>query len=270
VSELRPHPSYARHGLAVHATQLSALASRGDLAFQEPIVVTRSRTIIDGYARWRLAQQQHRTTVLCAEYDLTDVEALQSLIHRHSRSRGMNAFNRIVLALDLEQALRERARSNQQAGGQNKGSSSLTEADKLDVRSEIAALAGVSVGNVAKVKQLARTAHPAVVQALRNEEISIHRAWLWSKESQNEQQEALWLRRSEKGVKRTIRNLLRRPRQKSLPIVLGLHNLIERFSTVESKLDRVSVAVIDGPGTTILITEEMYQALGPLGELPFA
>ena len=97
VSELRPHPSYARHGLSVNAAQLSALASRGDLAFQEPIVVTRSRTIIDGYARWRLAQHQHRTTLLCAEHDLTEVEALQWLIHRHGRSRSINAFHRIML-----------------------------------------------------------------------------------------------------------------------------------------------------------------------------
>jgi hypothetical protein len=271
VSELRPHPSYARHDLAVHATQLSALASRGDLAFQEPIVVTRSRTIIDGYARWRLAQQLHRTTLLCAEYDLTDAEALQCLIHRHSRSPGMNAFNRIVLALDLEQVLRERARSNQQAGGLNKGSSNLTEADKLDVRTEIAAIAGVSVGNVTKVRRLTQTSHPDVLRALREGEISIHRSWLWSKEPPKKQRDALWLFRSEKGIKKTIHILLRQRQPKRSPVVLVLGNLVERLSRFEpARLRLIPVAVIDAPGNSVLITEELFRALGAQEELPLA
>jgi hypothetical protein len=50
------------------------------------------------------------------------------------------------------------------AGGQNKGSSKLTEAERLDVRREIAAAAGVSVGNVSKVKRLKVTAHPELLQ----------------------------------------------------------------------------------------------------------
>jgi hypothetical protein len=71
---------------------------------------------------------------------------------------GFNAFCRIFLALDLEPWLREKARLNQSAGGQNKGSSKLTEAQRVDVRSQIAAAAGVSVGNVTKVQQLITTA----------------------------------------------------------------------------------------------------------------
>jgi hypothetical protein len=103
--------------------QLSALASSGDLAFREPIVVTRERAIIDGYARCKLAQQQGRTTLACIEYDLTEAEALRWLIQNHLPSRGLKPFSRVLLALDLEPSLREKARSNQQAGGQNKGSS---------------------------------------------------------------------------------------------------------------------------------------------------
>jgi hypothetical protein len=89
----------------------------------------------------------------------------------------MNDFVRILLALDLEPWFKEKARSNQQAGGRSKGSSKLTEAERLDVRSEIAAAAGVSVGNVSKVKQLIMTAQPELVQALRSREVSIRRAW---------------------------------------------------------------------------------------------
>jgi hypothetical protein len=55
---------------------LSALAERGDLAFHDPLVITRNRTIIDGYCRWELARRERRTAVTCIEYDLTEEEAL--------------------------------------------------------------------------------------------------------------------------------------------------------------------------------------------------
>jgi len=57
----------------------------------------------------------------------------------HRRSNGLNAFSRILLALELELDFKKKARSNQRSGGQAKGSSNLTEADRVDVRSEIAA-----------------------------------------------------------------------------------------------------------------------------------
>src|SRR4051794_14370771 len=50
IGELRVHPSYARHGLSVDPSRLSAVADRGDFAFQDPIVITRDRILIDGYA----------------------------------------------------------------------------------------------------------------------------------------------------------------------------------------------------------------------------
>src|ERR1035438_8284778 len=37
LDELRPHPSYSRHGLAVSASQLSALTALDDRVSQEPI-----------------------------------------------------------------------------------------------------------------------------------------------------------------------------------------------------------------------------------------
>src|ERR1041384_3546959 len=54
--ELRPHPSYARHGLAVSADKLYSVRARGTLAFLEPLAITRESIIIDGYVRWELAK----------------------------------------------------------------------------------------------------------------------------------------------------------------------------------------------------------------------
>ena len=86
-------------------------------------------------------------SILCIEHDLTEEAALRWLIQSHRPSRGLNAYSRILLALDLQPSLQEKARANQRAGGRNKGSSKLTEGNRLDGRSEIAAVADVSTGN---------------------------------------------------------------------------------------------------------------------------
>jgi hypothetical protein len=258
VEELRPHPAYVRHRLMVPAHKLSALSERGDLAFQEPLAITNDRTIIDGYARWELAGHQGRSTLPCLQYGLSETEALQWILRTHQRSSGLNAFNRILLALDLESTFQEQARLNQQAGGRYKGSSNLTEADKLDVRSEIAAAAGASVGNVSKVKHLLMAAHPELLEALRSGEISIHRAWLWSQETLEEQREALWRHRGENGIKRTIRHLVSRHRSKSAPAQLNFDHLAAQLAAVPpSEMNSVRVGVIKNAGKAIYLTEEL-------------
>ena len=150
VGELRPHPSYARHRLSVDASKLSALADLGDLAFADPIAITRDRIVIDGYARWELAKRTGRRLLDCFVYELSSDDALEELIRTHRASRGLTDFVRIELALDLEPHFQVKALKNQQAGGQGKGLSKLTKAQRLDTRREVARVAEVSSGNVRK------------------------------------------------------------------------------------------------------------------------
>ena len=180
LDELRPHPSYVRHQLSVTVSQLSTLIELGSVAFQQPIVISRDGVIVDGYARWELARRQGRPTTLCLEYDLTEEEALRWLIQTHRPSCGLNSYCRSLLALDLAPSLQEAARTNQRIGGQSKGSSNLTEAQKIDARSKTAATAGVSSGNVAKAEKVSKSAAPSVRDALKSSEIRIHKAWQWS------------------------------------------------------------------------------------------
>ena len=109
------------------------------------------------------------------------------------------------------------------------------------------------------------TAAPEILQALLSGEISIHRAWLWSKASREEQREALRLYQSERGVKKKIRFLISRHRSKRLPTVpdLDLGNLVRRLSALAStKLGPVGVALLKAPGRTVFLTEELFRALG--------
>jgi len=278
IDELRSHPSYALHHVAVPAAQISVLSSLGEFAFREPIVITRDRIVVDGYARLHLARQQGRGTIVCLKYDLTEEEALRWLVQSRRPSRGLNAYMRIILALDSEPYLREKARENLRAGGRSKGSSNLTESNRIDVRSEVAAIAGVSTGNVTKVKQLRKTAEAALEQAVRDGEISIHRAWLWSYESPERQLELLRLRRLEVGVKKKTKILIsqhnakhedagRDPRFFTMP---QLAQLVESLSATTEKnpsaLGAAVIAILNIPGQGIFITRDLVDMVRKPGQ----
>jgi hypothetical protein len=278
IDELKSHPSYARHHVAVPAAQISVLSSLGEFAFREPIVVTRDRIVVDGYARLHLARQQGRGTIVCMKYDLTEEEALRWLVQSRRPSKGLNAYMRIILALDSEPYLQEKARENLRAGGRSKGSSNLTENSRIDVRSEIAAIAGVSTGNVTKVKQLSRTVAPAVEQALRDGEISIHRGWLWSEESAERQLENLRLRRLEVGVKKKAKILISQhsathensghdPHFFTMP---QLAHLVESLSARAEKnpnaLGTAVIATLGIPGQGIFITHDLVDMVRTTGQ----
>jgi hypothetical protein len=111
VDQLCPHPSYTRHQLSVSASQLTAISAFGDLAFQQPIMVTQKGIVIDGYARWELARQQGRESVLCLEFELGEEESLCWLVLSHRPSPGFNGYCRSLLALDLEPSLQEMGRN---------------------------------------------------------------------------------------------------------------------------------------------------------------
>jgi hypothetical protein len=223
-------------------------------------MITRKRTIIDGYGRWELARREGRTTVTCIEYDLTEEEALHWLLYRHRRVEGLNAYCRILLALDLELRFRKQARVNQSAGGRIKGSSKLTEAETVDVRSEIAAAAGVSLGNVTKVKQVMTTACRELQDALQNAEVTIHRAWLWREMSSENQRRELMLYRGKRGVRKTIRRLISNhmSNNRVSDESLGLGSLARGLLKIQSPhLSSVAIAAVDVPGKAVFVTEEL-------------
>jgi len=246
---------------------LAALAALGDLAFREPLLITRDRTIVDGYARWRLARLTSRPMLLCMEHQLNEAEALQMLLRTHRRLNGFIPVNRISLALDLKPFFQERARSNQRTRGQKDGSSNLT---TVHVRTSIAIEAGVSTGNVTKFEQLMMTAHPKVQQAAQAGEISLHKAWQWRMLSPEEQLSALHLDQAKKGTRGIVRQLIRRhvaKRSPTSPTPRSLGDLLRGSALAESKeLDLIPVIVLNVPGNIVFLTPGAMQILGVLEE----
>jgi ParB-like chromosome segregation protein Spo0J len=244
---------------------------QGARPFSQPISITRCGVIIDGYARYELARRQGRQTILCLEYDLDEQEALRWLIQNHLPSKGLNGFSRSLLALDLEQPLQEAARANQQEGGRNKGSSKLTEAQAVDVRSETAATACVSSGNVTKAKQVLKSADPMIQQAVKSGEISVHKAWQWSRLSPQEQLKNLEELRSRKGTNQTSRRLIQKHVERMLPTRLIPPKLSDVLKPLIpdrlAMLNSIVVCEIDAPGKIAYITKNALQTLRTREEL---
>lgn len=268
VEELQPHPSYLRVHVTVSASQLSALALQGEFAFQQPVTITRDRYVVDGYAQLVLARQQGRLTIPCLEYDLNQEESLRLLLYRHRGVKGLTDFCRISLALELETSFRQTALINLRRGGRIKGSSNLTDAEKVDVRREIASTAGVSVGNVSKVKKLLQDGSPEVLQSLRQGEISIHRAFTCLGKPEKELNQ-LHLEQNKRGIKRDIESLLRahrphQPRDSQFDLL--------RISSALAGIDnerRAAVIVdkIQVPGKVILLSTELLEDLESQGKV---
>jgi hypothetical protein len=272
VSELRPHPSYTRHNLSVQPFKLAALQDQGELGFSSPVVITQDKYIIDGYARWELAKRKQRPTLYCIEFDLTSEEALEELIRRHRQSQGLVDFIRIELALDLEPYFKERALVNRRTGGRLKGLSTLTGAEKVNSRTEVARIAQVSVGNVHKVKYILNQACSPLREAARRAEISINLADKWSHEPEAKQQEYLRLTRIERGIRKKARqsvaDLARLENLQSNPRVFRLSDLMamsrglnEVAPEASQELDAIEVKIVSGPGRAIFVTQELMSAL---------
>lgn len=267
--ELRPRPSLVKHNLGVSVARLSAIAARGDPFDLDPVSITRNGTILKGHEICALARRKGLEPVSCLEYDLDEAEALLWIIQHSHQDQELNSYQRIVLALDYEPSFRERARRNQRVGGQFKGLTTLPEAQAINCRREIARLAGVSEGTLAKVRRLLEAGCPELLEALCEGEVSIDCAFGWLR-NPGKQLDHLTLYRSLHGITRTIDSLLHRHRIAG-PAVTGQPD-IQRLGSALAAMDTgrktsVLVGTIKTSGKVILLSEELLQALESQGEL---
>jgi hypothetical protein len=277
VRDLKPHPSYAQLGIKIPAYRLNELLELGEDAFIFPLFVTSTGIVIDGYARLEIARLHGRETVMCVEFDLSEEEALRRLILCHRRLTGLPAFCRIKLALPMAKSLKEKALQHQQDGGKNKGSSKLTEAQTIDVRKKIAAVAGVSVGTLSHALEVLKTGDPEILRALSNGEIKIDRAWRWSKESRTRQRENLKLYRRHRGMERVAGKLiarqLKRFKSKRLPAgrwkSVSSSEIVSRLGCLPPEVLRtMDVIFIKAPAPILALSEDIAQHAGFREEVP--
>lgn len=78
------------------------------------------------------------------------------------------------------------------------------------MRTQIAAIANVSTGNLAKAKQVTTQAKHVIQEASKSGEISVHKAWQWSRLPASEQLKKLEEFRGCKGVELVSRTLIQK------------------------------------------------------------
>jgi len=196
--------------------ELNEAAQLKDQSAAEPILITTNGTILAGFGRWRLAVLEGRREVHCIEHPISEEESLQFILNHHKPRRGWNAFVRIRLALTMESSLQKKALDNMRAGGRYKGSANLPEAQRLDVRQQIAHAAGVGVRNVSNVKVILKTAHPRLIAALREGTLTINAAMQFCKLPKSEQLERLIRRSEERETDKVIRRSIAHPKEQTI------------------------------------------------------
>ncbi len=177
LQDLRIHPALEETGFCAFLPELQEMARYQDPVLPEqPVVVTHNGAILAGFGRWRLAVSRQVQTIECIEYTLTDEDSLRFMLSFQKRRNHWNPFIRIRLALKLEEVLQQRGLANMQIGGKYKGSATLPKAAQIDVREQIAAIAGAGGRNVSKVKVILDKGHPRILDELASGSISINRA----------------------------------------------------------------------------------------------
>ena len=171
----------------------------------EPILITTNGTILAGIARWRSAVRDGRPEINCIEYPLSEDEALEFIVRHHQPERGWNTFVRIRLALKLEPYFQRRALDNMRAGGKYKGLANLPEAQRIDVRQEIATAAGVGARNVSNVKTILENAHSRLITALLNGTLTINGAMQFCRLPKAEQVEHFIRHSEDREINKVIR-----------------------------------------------------------------
>ena len=131
-----------------------------------------------------------------------------------------------------------------------KGSTNLTKADRIDVRQEIANLAGTGTGNISKVEAIVERAHPNIVVALQNGLLSIHQAWKWCKLSKAQQKEEFARHEEERTRRKILREFSVGESSTSLDPVQVIEALQHKESlepgsiTIRTSLSRRTIIVL--------------------------
>ena len=146
-----------------------------------------SGVLLTGHEIYEREKSLGSKDLMCLRFNISDDDALRWMIEVCHRHTHLNDFTRAALAFELEGArLRFQARENMIAGGQGLANLPYPE---TNVRRCISAIADVKERTAGKVIVICEPnrAHPDVIRALRDGEISIDRAYQWMQLSPVEQ-----------------------------------------------------------------------------------
>lgn len=195
-----------------------------------------------------------------------DAHSLQFILVHQKPQRGWTAFVRTRLALTLEPYFQRGALDNMRAGGRHKGSAKLPNLQHIDVRRQVAEIAGVGARNISNVKTILTAAHPRLLTALAIGTLTINKALVLCKLPRADQLEALIQWTEERAIDKITRRTLTRSRQPEP--CLDAVSMLVAFQVCESRHPG-SVVVRRGPSgrTSISVSNELLDKIDPQREL---
>lgn len=228
----------------------------GSLGRPEPILVTTDGIVMAGFGHLKTALDAKQADVTCFERALSEDEALEFTLSQHCARTNWNAFNRICIALKLEPALKRKAMANLAAICNQNDLANLPRAEHIDVRMEIGRAAGVGARNVGKVKEILKSAHPRVIDALRTGKLSINKAAELCVLSRAEQMDQFFDEASKRALSELIKQSIVRPKINALEL--------DTITTLEAILQKerqqpgsIEVRLNRSPRTIVLFGSEL-------------
>ena len=212
--DLHLHPALEKVGWVGLVDELNDAAGSAIHPIHDPILIATDGTVLAGFGRWRVAVFKQVPEIYCIEHPLSADNSLAFILTHHQTQRGWNAFVRIRLALTLKLSLQQAALNNMRFGGKHKGLANLPEAQHVDVRQQVADMAGVCPRNVGNVETILEVAHPTLIEALGNETLKINRAMQLCKLPRPEQLVDFIRYSEERATNRVIRRSIPQPQEK--------------------------------------------------------
>ena len=166
--------------------------------------------ILDGHNRYEIANKhglQYRTVEKHFE---SETDAKIWMIYNQFGRRNLNAWQRSVLALELEDVFKEKAKENlSKSGGDKKSGWEISPnpiIEPMETRKELAKIANVSDNTISKVKVIESKATPEVKAQLSAGDMSINQAY---KEIKQEEKQSIVAaeRKAKEAAGRLITNL---------------------------------------------------------------
>jgi DNA modification methylase len=144
---------------------------------REPLI-TWNGILIDGHNRYRIAQENDMNYETL-EKEFENINRVKEwMINNQFGRRNLSNYQRSVLALQLEDVFREKAKENLKLSeGKGKQISAEVKVQPIETRQEIAKVANVSHDTIAKVKKIEANATPEVKARLNTGTMSINEAY---------------------------------------------------------------------------------------------
>lgn len=150
-------------------------------------IITWQGAIVDGHNRYNIATKHNLPyQTESKEFD-SEGDAIIWIIKHQFGRRNLNAYNRGLLALEMKEVFREKAKENLKQAGESFGrgiekpcqnsDNPIMNNRPIDTKKEIAKIANVSHDTIAKVEKIKEKATPEIKEQLVKGDISINKAY---------------------------------------------------------------------------------------------